>query len=323
MRSARYNDFCVRLSAIFLLSCATAGTPAPAAIAIVGSGASAPVVEKAPTIERGSITSGGHERTFLYMTHASPNGLLPLVIALHGRLGDGAGQDKLSHFSTIAAREKFLLALPDGYSRSWADARGVTPAAQAGYDDVGFMADLIQWFVTNHHADPARIYMTGMSNGGFMTVTAACKLSDEIAAFAIVGAEVSAGIDCKPSSPVSGMIIMGDEDPLVPYHGGKMEGRGMALSAIQSINLWGKLDGCITFNTTPLPDTDPKDGTYSTVGKWTGCTNGVELELVSVIGGGHTWPNGWQYLGAWIVGKTAKDFDASERIWSFFATKKK
>ena len=91
----------------------------------------------------------------------------------------------------------------------------------------------------------------------------------------------------------------------------------------QSINLWGKLDGCITFNTTPLPDSDPKDGTHSTVGKWTGCTNGVELELVSVIGGGHTWPSGWQYLGVWIVGKTAKDFDASERIWSFFATKKK
>jgi polyhydroxybutyrate depolymerase len=256
------------------------------------------------------------------MTHSS-TGLLPLVIALHGRLGDGAAQDKLSHFSKIAAREKFLLALPDGYSRSWADSRGITPAAAAGYDDVQFISDLIQWFVTNHRADPARVYLTGMSNGGFMTVTATCKLADKIAAFAIVGAEVAAGLECKPSSPVSGMIIMGDEDPLVPFHGGKMEGRGSALSAAQSIDFWGKLDGCITYATTPLPDTDPDDGTHSTVGRWTGCKNGVELELVSVIGGGHTWPGGWQYLNKFIIGRTAQDFDASERIWAFFSGKKK
>lgn len=249
------------------------------------------------------------------MKHASAD-LLPLVISLHGRLGDGAAQDKLSHFSTVAAREKFLLALPDGYGRSWADSRGITPAAAAKYDDVLFLSDLIAWFVANHHADPKRVYVSGMSNGGFMTMTAACRLSDKIAAFAVVGATAAVGLDCSGALPTSGMVIMGDEDPLVPIDGGLMEGgkRGRALSAKAALDGWAKTAGCKTYTVGGLT-------AHTTLGKWEGCAPGVALELVTVQGGGHTWPNGWQYLPENIVGKTTHELDATERIWNFFQTK--
>jgi polyhydroxybutyrate depolymerase len=69
---------------------------------------------------------------------------------------------------------------------------------------------------------------------------------------------------------------------------------------------------------TEEPDLDPKDGTRVTRKAYMNSTDGTEVVLYSVNGGGHTWPGGVQYLPSWIIGKTSKDFDANEVIWSFF-----
>jgi polyhydroxybutyrate depolymerase len=37
-----------------------------------------------------------------------------------------------------------------------------------------------------------------------------------------------------------------------------------------------------------------------------------------ISNGGHTWPQGYQYLPKSIVGKTSQDMNASEVIWTFF-----
>ncbi|NMD03070.1 MAG: phospholipase, partial [Bacteroidales bacterium] len=47
-------------------------------------------------------------------------------------------------------------------------------------------------------------------------------------------------------------------------------------------------------------------------------SDGTEVILYAVEGGGHTWPGGFQYLPAWIIGKTSRDIDANEVIWAFF-----
>jgi poly(3-hydroxybutyrate) depolymerase len=49
------------------------------------------------------------------------------------------------------------------------------------------------------------------------------------------------------------------------------------------------------------------------------CTNFSELRLYEIIGGGHTWPGGQQYLGERIVGRVSRELNASNEIWSFFA----
>jgi polyhydroxybutyrate depolymerase len=43
------------------------------------------------------------------------------------------------------------------------------------------------------------------------------------------------------------------------------------------------------------------------------------VTLLTIEGGGHTWPGGAQYLPRGIIGRVCRDFDASERIWAFFA----
>ena len=48
------------------------------------------------------------------------------------------------------------------------------------------------------------------------------------------------------------------------------------------------------------------------------CNQGVKVILYEIMGGGHTWPGGSQYLPEWIVGIVSKDINAGEVIWDFF-----
>jgi polyhydroxybutyrate depolymerase len=47
------------------------------------------------------------------------------------------------------------------------------------------------------------------------------------------------------------------------------------------------------------------------------CARGTELLLYEIIGGGHTWPGGVQYLPELLVGRTSRELAASEAIWEF------
>ena len=73
--------------------------------------------------------------------------------------------------------------------------------------------------------------------------------------------------------------------------------------------------------TTTLPDS-VSDGTHVRVTSGTDCRSGRAAVLYTVDGGGHTWPGGWQYLPAAIIGHTSGQFDASQTIWNFFAGRK-
>ena len=48
----------------------------------------------------------------------------------------------------------------------------------------------------------------------------------------------------------------------------------------------------------------------------------AEVRLYTVLHGGHTWPGGWQYLSERLVGKTSRDWSASEAIWAFLKDKR-
>ena len=43
-------------------------------------------------------------------------------------------------------------------------------------DDVGFISLLIDELIIEYGIDPNRVYITGISNGGFMSYTLACEL---------------------------------------------------------------------------------------------------------------------------------------------------
>lgn len=270
---------------------------------------------------QGRLELGGRARTFISYEPEGP-GPFPLVVALHGRLGTGAQMLELSSFTKLAQREKFIVVYPDGIGRSWADGRGTSPASQEGVDDVAFLSALIDEFVQHHHADASKVFVTGMSNGGFMTLTLACRIPEKLAGVGSVTGFMGDQFakTCAPTKALPVAIIAGDTDPIVPYAGGELKGgRGVTLGAEATAARWAELNGCSAAPlVSELPDVDPNDGTRVERREFTNCRSPLRLDVVK--GGGHTWPSGDKYLPEGIIGKTSRDLDASAELWRFWMT---
>jgi len=275
-----------------------------------------------------SIDSGGLRRTYNVHVGSSydPTRPTPLVIVLHGGGGTGKGMPKLTNFDIIADRENFIIVYPDGFEKHWNDGRGVQWQAQIeNTDDVGFISALIDDLSVGFNIDAKRVYVTGISNGGMMSHRLGCELSQKIAAIAPVASNIPVNMASvwEPSRPVPALIINGTDDPLERWEGGEIRlGRntyGIVLSVADTVKFWVGKDQCSPSPTiTQLPDKDPSDDTTVRKEVYGGCENGAEVVLYAVEGGGHTWPGGLQYLPESIIGRTSRDFNASEVIWQFF-----
>ncbi len=236
---------------------------------------------------------------------------LPLVISLHGGFASPKGQFHLADFRPLADKDKFIVVCPAS-KYMWHDG-----ANNHGIDDVKFIDQLITYIIKTYHADPKRVYITGISNGGFMTSRLACQLHKRIAAIAVVAATMDENEGYAPEVPLPVIYMHGTEDNLVPYNGGKMFGRRI-YSQRNMLNKWVQLDKC---NPKPVVTTIPdnaKDGTDITKEEYTNPETGFKVIGYTINGGGHTWPGGWQYLPKFIVGQTTKNLNACEAIWNFF-----
>ena len=273
-----------------------------------------------------NLTIDGNIRSFVIYIPIGYNnaGKIPLIFAIHGGSGTPEGMINIANFKTIADRDKVVLVYPAGVQNNWNDGRPTIPN-QLGINDVLFFNQLCDYMINNYSVDGANIYATGISNGGFMSSRLGCELSNRIAAIAVDAATIEATTiapNCNPGRSVPAIYIHGTTDPLVPFTGGQMTAGGTAggtiLSHFQAIDKWITINGC---NTTPtiadLPNI-ANDGTTIKQRVYSGGTNGSEVVSYVVLNGGHTWPQGYQYLNEAIIGKTSQDMNACEVIWTFF-----
>jgi polyhydroxybutyrate depolymerase len=268
----------------------------------------------------GTLQFGGLTRT--YSVHVPPGPPKGLVLNLHGGGGTGVGQQGLTDFDAVADANNLLVAYPDGYDKSWDDGRGASPADRRHVDDVGFLVALAAKLQNDFGVPAGHVFATGMSNGGFMANKLACDRADVFAAIAPVAGTLGAGVACNPSRPVSVLEAHGTADPLVPFNGGDVHGRGgisHAISVNSMVDKWRLADGCQGDpSTEELPDVG--DGTFVRRFDSTACAASSEVVFYRIDGGGHTWPGGKQYLPKAIIGPTTRAFDASEVIAQFFLT---
>ena len=266
----------------------------------------------------GTFRSGGMDRT--YTLHVPRGGPVGLVLSLHGGGGTGTGQQGLTDLDAVADANNLLVVYPDGYDKSWADGRGASPADRHHVDDVGFLVALAGKLQSDYNIAPGHVFATGMSNGGFMTNRLACDRADVFAAIAPVAGTLGTGVACNPSRPVSVLEAHGTADPLVPFNGGDVRGRGgvshsIAVNAM--VAKWRSADGC---QGDPSAQVLPGvgDGTVVHRFDYTNCAAPTEVVLYQIDNGGHTWPGGKQYLPQAIIGRTSHALDASEMIATFF-----
>jgi poly(3-hydroxybutyrate) depolymerase len=107
-----------------------------------------------------------------------PNTPAPVVIGLNGRGQTTERFRDWLHLDTTADREHFAVVYPDAIDREWSYGRPIIRAMPTvngePADDLGFIRLLIDNLIETKRADPARIYVAGLSRGGLMTFTIAC-----------------------------------------------------------------------------------------------------------------------------------------------------
>ena len=292
----------------------------------LASGSAASAAPFASRDYTGHLTSGRLLRSYvvhLPPAHATPAGL-PVVLALHGRWQNVTGMEELTHLDEVADADGFAVVYPASVFLGWSDSRDATWASRLGVDDVGFIRDLIDHLIGTDHADAARVYATGFSNGAIMTELLGCELADHLAGIAMVAGTMPVAMSpsCHPRRPLPVMMINGMEDPLIPYEGGASGVHGnqaALLSVADTAAKWRTVDSCIGDHVRSLPPV-PGDRTATRVEDAVTCHGATQVEVYTVSNGGHTWPGGKQYLPPSLVGLTTTQLDASEAAWTFFRT---
>jgi len=236
-----------------------------------------------------------------------PDVAYPLVFSFHGNTMNAASQRMLSRLHDIGDREGFITVYPEGSGTPQSFNAGVCCglSAQNDVDDMGFVDAMLESLKSDLCIDDARIYSSGLSNGGFMSYRLACERSDVFAAIGAV-AGVTGVYPCEPSRPVPVIHFHGTSDNVVPYTGNF----GLDFMSVPSnMEAWSGRDGC-----TAGPSTYFEEGDV-TCELWSSCEEGAEVRLCTIEGGGHQWPGGWTVP---LLGNNTDDIDASEAIWSFF-----
>ncbi|MDE5416275.1 alpha/beta hydrolase family esterase [Alkalihalobacterium chitinilyticum] len=283
-----------------------------------------------PPDHSGSFDFDGYTRTFDYYIPSSYNEKksVPLMISFHGRGSNAEGQRFLSGFEAVAEKEGFIVAFPNstalghetllGHRFQWNDGRIDTPQFNAGVDDVAFTDALIDYFEGKYNIDPSRIYASGMSNGSIFANRLAVELSDRIAGIGAVTGPLAFPIAQQtPKGPVTVVLFMGVEDPIVPYDGVQ----NYLLSTDATIDYWVKANNTVKKpRVTYLPQTEPGDPTKIRREVYSGGKHGTQVILYKMEGTGHTWPSGPQYAEIKDIGLVSHHINGSQVIWDELKT---
>ncbi|MCM0675894.1 polyhydroxybutyrate depolymerase [Micromonospora phytophila] len=267
----------------------TPATPAPSS--------SAPPERPAPGEHRLTLRHGGAERGYLLYAPPGydPGRPTPLVVALHFYPGTGSGMREMVGLDAKADRENFLVAYPDG------PGGGFNALICCGTaDDVGFLTALTGHLTKTWGADPDRVYLTGISNGGDMSFRAAVEADGLFAAIGVVSGGYSGPRttpeDYVPKRPVSVITFIGGQDRYAEVFA-------------EGMRTWQRRLGC---RATPGAPARGAPGIGRADAR---CPDGSDVTVYTLADMGHSWP------GA-RTGQLADPdagLPATDLIWDFFA----
>jgi len=160
----------------------------------------------------------------------------PLVLAYHGVMSDSETMRQLTQFDREAKDRGWVAAYPQGewkFSEKMTNWNGAGCCSQ-GQDDIAFTKDMIDYIVKHFNVDENEVYVTGVSNGGFMVYRLLCEMGDrENGKPWISAASVHSGLlgawqadfsSCSISTDTSLVHFHGLADPVVNITG-KPEGK--------------------------------------------------------------------------------------------------
>jgi polyhydroxybutyrate depolymerase len=207
---------------------------------------------------------------------------------------------------------------------------------------VKYLNNLVDKLVAEHGFEQTQIFATGVSSGGFMSLRLALESPTRFRAVAAVSANLPAAENFKCTPELAGtsvMLMNGTADPLVPYTGGDAAlfglffNSGKVLSAEASATFFAEKYKLLS-SVNPVASKSANSSDLNTASnlandpslnhvqrqQWRG-EGRVEVELISIIGGGHGMPQPyWQRPR--ILGPSPMAPNGPELIWQFFARQK-
>ncbi|MDN6855576.1 alpha/beta fold hydrolase [Pseudomonas sp. CAN2814] len=277
--------------------------------------------------EDASVRQGARRRSYVLYVPQKLAERPALLVVLHSSQSNGERmrRDSGYRFDALADRDGFLVLYPDGFEGHWNDCRRAASysARQQNIDDVAFLSGMIGRLQRERGVDPARVFVTGYSNGGQMALRMAAEAPDAVKGVAAVAASLpSADNDaCQPAQQARAALLMnGTQDSINPYAGGRVTlfgfgDRGAVLSAEDSALALARRNGQ---SGAPEVDrlTDPGP-VWTQRQRWS-AAGGPPVELVTVHGGGHliSQPD---YRPPRMLGQADPQLDGPAEIWRFFS----
>lgn len=276
-------------------------------------------------------TPDGATRTYqLYVPSQLPEGTVPLLVALHGGMGNGDQFRNNSGFDELAEANGFIVAFPDGTSlnRVMKDNRvwnaglccGVAAQDRDDVDDVTFLAAVVDDITDTQPIDRNRVYFAGHSNGAMMSYRMACERPDLVAGIGVQAGALMVS-PCDPDQPVSVLHIHGSADANVPIEGGEGDASISKISypdPHEATATFADADGC---DPDPLEETDLTNADVTSQ-TWSGCAGRTTVRFVTVAGANHAWMGhpSTSRLSNRRVGEPYANYDSSLAIWTFLAS---
>ncbi len=310
----------------------------PASVAAVPSTGCEAATEVTPgTDEQIETTSGGETRTYYRRV---PPGVAadqptPVVVDLHGYSEGSTVHLMMSAMGAFGDQEGFITITPEG--------TGPVPRWDTAFDsaDMVYIGDLLDEVEATLCVDRSRVFVTGLSNGAFMSSAVACVYADRVAAVAPV-AGVQAVEGCDPARPVPMVTFHGTADGFVAFEGGlgpdaltlpSPDGSGGTIgdgdlpaevsegpSVPEAVAAWAARNDCgAELDAAALTEMTTEPFGDDIVLHEYDCPTGASVRFFEITGGGHTWP-GSEFSGNLesIMGVTTFSIDANAQMWNFF-----
>ena len=280
-------------------------------------------------------TSQARSYTVYVPSTYDPAEPMPVTMVLHGRFGSGESTAQWTDMNRIAEENGFIALYPDGlvnaspqvwYDTGWNYYHGVPGVSSGDPNDAQFLADLLSDLPLDLSIDESRVYVVGISNGGFMAHHLACVDPTRYAAYADVMGSGHFGMEtiCEHETPISMLMIHGTEDDNILWDGitTQMDGQDvfMTYPITGVFTFWGRRGGCdlekVSVEDLPQNGDSPNSSIRILAFE---CPTGVDVMLYGVIGGGHNWPGTADDLQDAVDNKINMDINAGEVVWEFFS----
>lgn len=271
------------------------------------------------------FTNGDVDRTYKMYRPKNLADNAPLVFVLHG-MGSSSTWSYRVGFNDLAEEHGFFVVQPQalvmgldmvcknglltGGIVRWNDDN--EDSKYRGQSDVEYLSALAGFLQEKYNLDPEKTFVTGFSNGGFMSYTLMCQAGEVFKAAAPVAGLANAQVfrECAPGGPKPILHIHGAEDGLVPIAGNRGGGgKSTSPGAQDLVAYFADLNDSVTTEKFKVTDN-------TTLTLYNPKRGGAEVRYYRIENHDHIWPGG--DLGK----KGYKDHSgikATEVIWDFFS----